>query len=282
MRGASFANCELDQFLVESRIERPDAGQSGNDPFTCDWPDGPLYMYIPGEIKPWWEKYSRYWNCKQRNNKLPGFIFQTYGAAIMELGFDFTCTITAMQWLHLLLLGQGVKAHSSGNNKVRLDKVKPTEKWRGGQYLGSEARPLSESASLPRWSPHIIHPTHYRRPRHKLSIHTHHTRSVRYSPIKSQPSFGFLWCTQCADRLKCTIRAAFYSVSKLCTLYTIHRIAETPAPPNQSNSIHTVLRKSFTANCIKDITDPIRNILAGQTLRSEMSRKLTLSDHCLR
>ena len=43
--------------------------------------------------------------------------------------------------LHLLLLAQGVKAHSSGNNKVRLDKVKPTEKWRGGQYLGSEARP---------------------------------------------------------------------------------------------------------------------------------------------
>ena len=94
--------------------------------------------------------------------------------------------------LHLLLLAQGVKAHNSGNNKVRLDKVKPTEKWRGGQYLGSEARPLSESASLPRWSPHIIHPTHYRRPRHKLYIHTHHTRSVRYSPIKSQPSFGFL------------------------------------------------------------------------------------------
>ena len=45
--------------------------------------------------------------------------------------------------LHLLILAQGVKAHNSGNNKVRLDKVKPTEKWRGGQYLGSEARPLS-------------------------------------------------------------------------------------------------------------------------------------------
>ena len=100
--------------------------------------------------------------------------------------------VLLVQPLHLLILAQGVKAHNSGNNKVRLDKVKPTEKWRGGQYLGSEARPLSESASLPRWSPHIIHPTHYRRPRHKLSIHTHHTRSVRYSPIKSQPSFGFL------------------------------------------------------------------------------------------
>ena len=187
MRGDSFANCELDQFLVESRIERPDAGQSGNDPFTCDWPDGPLYMYIPGEIKPWWEKYSWYWNCKQRKNKLPGFIFKRRAQQSWNL-----VLVLLLLSLHLLLLAQGVKAHSSGNNKVRLDKVKPTEKWRGGQYLGSEARPLSESASLPRWSPHIIHPTHYRRPRHKLSIHTHHTRSVRYSPIKSQPSFGFL------------------------------------------------------------------------------------------
>ena len=197
-------------------------------------------MYIPGEIKPWWEKYSLHWNCKQRNNKLPGFIFKRRAQQSWNL-----VLVLLLLSLHLLLLAQGVKAHSSGNNKVRLDKVKPTEKWRGGQYLGSEARPLSESASLPRWSPHIIHPTHYRLPRHKLSIHTHHTRSVRYSPIKSQPSFGFLWCTQCAYRLKCTIRAAFYSASKLCTLYTIHRIAETPAP-NQSNPIHTVMRKRFT------------------------------------
>ena len=183
-----------------------------------------LYVHT-GEIKPWWAKYSLYWHCKQKI-KPPGSIFKHRLQQLRN-----SVLVLLVLPLHLLILAQGVKAHNSGNNKVRLDKVKPTEKWRGGQYLGSEARPLSEPASLPRWSPHIIHPTHYRRPRHKLSIHTHHTRSVRYSPIKSQPSFGFLWCTQCAHKLKCTIRAAFYLASKLCRLCIILRIVETPAPP---------------------------------------------------
>ena len=117
--------------------------------------------------------------------------------------------------------------------------------------------------SLPRWSPHIIHPTHYRRPRHKLYIHTHHTRSVRYSPIKSQPSFGFLWCTQCAYKLKCTIGAVFiqHQNSVGCTQSLELRKHQHP-PVNP----HCFAKKFYSiANCRKDITDPVRNILAVQT-----------------
>ena len=63
-----------------------------------------LYMYIPGEIKPWWEKYSLYWNCKQRNNNLAGFIFKRR----LQQSWNLDLVLHVLP-LHLLLLAQGVK-----------------------------------------------------------------------------------------------------------------------------------------------------------------------------